>query len=58
MKVAEKVLGIPHILDAEDLIGDKCDEKAVLAYLGFFKDKVQFILDLVFSIPSTMPPKK
>jgi hypothetical protein len=40
MKMAEKVLGIPHIIDADDLIAEGCDEKVVLAYLGFFKDKV------------------
>lgn len=40
IKAAEKILGIPHIIDAEDIINDKCDEKVALAYLGFFKDKV------------------
>lgn len=43
--MAEKVLGIPHIIDPEDLVTEKCDEKVVLAYLGFFKDKVRFSRD-------------
>jgi len=48
MEAAEVFLGIPHILDAKDLVSDKVDEKATMSYLSYFKDMVRFVLELIY----------
>lgn len=40
MNAAEIFLKIPKILDPEDFVSEHRDEKSVLAYLSYFKDKV------------------
>eukprot|EP01126_Amoeba_proteus_P016162 TRINITY_DN17424_c0_g1_i1.p1 TRINITY_DN17424_c0_g1~~TRINITY_DN17424_c0_g1_i1.p1 ORF type:complete len:232 (-),score=54.75 TRINITY_DN17424_c0_g1_i1:2-697(-) len=39
MSISELLLDIPHVVDAEDLIGSDKDERIVLAYLSYYKKK-------------------
>jgi hypothetical protein len=41
MEYAEKYLGIPRVCDVEDLIGPGRDEKIIMTYVSFFRDKVR-----------------
>lgn len=46
MGVAEKYLDIPRICDCEDLVGDFRDEKIVMTYVSFYKEKSSLLHDV------------
>jgi Calponin homology (CH) domain len=47
-EAAEKDLGIPPILQPEDLVSPDVDELSVMTYISYFRDYVRFLQQLFF----------